>query len=247
MQHRTVRDVMSHRVVTVATTTPFKEIARMLADQDVDAVPVQDAFGRLVGIVSAADLLRKQSVQADPQGHTAALPLEGGDRARVLAEDAAGLMSTGVVTAGPDWSLVEAARVMEVRGIGQLPVADETGRLLGIVSRSDLLRAFLRADAAIRTEIEFEVLQRTVQVRPGAVQVRVEQGVVTLWGRLGGAEAAVVERLCRSVDGVVAVHAHLRHDVDDRAIGTTDDVQTTGTHERETTVSTAPAPLGAAG
>ncbi|WP_236244646.1 CBS domain-containing protein [Streptomyces sp. CC210A] len=210
MQHRTVSDVMTHHVVSVRPDTPFKEVAQLLAAYDITAMPVVDARDRPVGVVSEGDLLRKPASLPDPAGRAAgARPLPR-EQERADAEDAGALMSAPAVTARPDWNVVETARVMARHGVKRLPVVDGTGRLVGIVSRADLLRPFLRSDTAIREEIDREVLGDTLGLARAAVRTEVRDGVVTLTGRVADrAQLVLVERLCRSVDGVVAVHARL--------------------------------------
>lgn len=216
MQHRTVHDVMTQGVVTARPDTPFKEVAGLFHRNDITAVPVVDDRDHPLGMVSEADLLRNEAVQPDPEGHSAAARLSPHERARAEAETAGGLMSSPAVTARPDWSIVEAARVMDRKKVKRLPVVDEAGRLVGIVSRTDLLQVFLRQDAEIRAEIMHDVLGETLWLAPTAVEVTVHDGVVTLAGRVEQKSLIpIVERLCRSVDGVVAVHHTLGYTVDD--------------------------------
>ncbi|MEU9126891.1 CBS domain-containing protein [Kitasatospora sp. NPDC048540] len=215
MQHRTVSDVMTRRVVTARPGTPFKEIAELLDRNGITAVPVVDDRNHPLGVVSEADLLRRQARLPDPQGHTG--PLHGQPDSLTGAETAESLMTSPAVCARPGWSVVEAARTMDRERIKRLPVVDETERLTGIVSRSDLLRLFLRHDTAIREEISRDVLDRTLNLAPGTVQVAVHEGVVTLSGRVERQDLLpVIERLCASIDGVVSVHqtiARLRDDI----------------------------------
>lgn len=219
MQHRTVSDVMTHGVVTARPGTPFKEIAELFERNDITAVPVVDERDHPLGIVSEADLLRKQAHLPDPQGHTGNLRGQPHDSALTDAETADGLMTSPAVCARPEWSIVEAARTMDREKIKRLPVVDEAGRLTGIVSRSDLLRLFLRHDTAIREEINRDILDRTLHLSPSAVRVTVNDGVVTLTGRVEQNDLVpVIERLCASVDGVVSVHQSIEHPLDD--IGT---------------------------
>ncbi|WP_327068604.1 CBS domain-containing protein [Kitasatospora sp. NBC_01302] len=216
MQHRTVHDVMTQGVVTARPDTPFKEVAGLFHRNDITAVPVVDDHDRVLGMVSEADLLRNEAVQPDPEGHTARARLSPRERARAEAETAGALMTSPAVTARPEWSIVEAARVMDRKKVKRLPVVDEAGRLVGIVSRSDLLQVFLRHDAAIREEITHDVLGQTLWLAPTSVEVTVHDGVVTLTGRVEQKSLIpIVERLCRAVDGVVAVHHTLGYTVDD--------------------------------
>ena len=216
MLHRTVQDVMTHEVATVRRDTPFKTIAQLLAKNDVTAVPVVDGQYRPIGIVSDSDLLRKEQVQPEPEDRSPVPWLHPRDRARAEAETAADLMNTQVFTARPEWSVVEAARTMDHHHVKRLPVVGDTGTLVGIVSRGDLLQVFLRHDTAIREEIAHDVLQHTLHLAPDAVQVDVQDGIVTLRGEVRRKSTLpVVLRLCRTVDGVVAVHNQLRYAFDD--------------------------------
>ncbi|MFF7295484.1 CBS domain-containing protein [Streptomyces sp. NPDC008265] len=190
MRHRSVSALMTPSPVTVRRTTAFKEIARLLEEFDITAVPVVDAVGHPVGVVSEADLLRRP-----PTGGTAT---------------AEGLMTSPAITARPGWSVVRAARVMRRHQVKRLPVVDAEGRVIGVLSRSDLIRLFLRSDHAIQQEIIEDVLTRTLGITPSAITVVVDDGVVTLSGALPQPERMpVVLRLCQSVDGVVDVDNRL--------------------------------------
>ncbi|MFE7339577.1 CBS domain-containing protein [Streptomyces griseus] len=219
MQHRTVFEVMTHRVVTVSPATPFKEIVRLLAEHDISAVPVVDEDRRLLGVVSEADLLRDTAELPDLEGRWAGIRMLSQERGLPEAETAADLMTSPAVSAQPGWNLVETARTMHRKEVKRLPVIDETGRLVGVVSRTDLLRPFLRGDAAIRDEIEHDVLADTLRLAPETLRVTVDDGVVTLTGRVDErADIPVIVRLCRSVDGVVALHESIDHASDDAAL-----------------------------
>src|SRR2546427_5423846 len=182
MHHRTVADLMTHMVVRVQRDTPFKQIAELLDEHDITAVPVVDAGDQPVGIVSEADLLRKAAGERDPSGRLGRVSQLPEERAKFEATTAEGLMTSPVVCARPDWNVVEAAHVMQERGVKRLPVVDEVGRLVGIISRSDLIRIFLRRDSAIRDEICEDVVVRTMRESPSAVHVEVKNSQVTLGG-----------------------------------------------------------------
>lgn len=216
MWHRTVSDLMTTSVIKVRRDTGFKEVAKLLAEHDITAVPVLDDEEHAVGVVSEADLLRKEAAQLDPAGLLPVLRPEPADRAKAEAITAEGLMNSPAVTAMPQWTVVEAAQVMERHHVKRLPVVDEADRLVGLISRADLLRVFLRSDSAIREEISGEVLLRTLGIPPGAVTVRVVDGRVSLKGTVERKSLVpVVIRLCQGVDGVVDVSAELQHRVDD--------------------------------
>ncbi|MBV2155163.1 CBS domain-containing protein [Kitasatospora sp. SUK 42] len=218
MKHRIVGELMTHAVVHVRPDTGFKEIARLLAEHDITSVPVLDRDDRPLGLVSEADLLLNEAAQEDPTGLLLTPALPPRDSARSRATTARGLMTSPAVCARPEWTVVEAARLMQARGLKRLPVVDEAGRLIGIVSRSDLLRVFLRHDRAIGEEIRQDVLDRTLGLSPDGVDVQVKDGRVTLTGTVERrALVSVVERLCRSVDGVVDVTCRLGHRTDESA------------------------------
>jgi CBS domain-containing protein len=202
---------MTRDVVRARRDMPFKEIVKLLADSDVTAVPVVDDLDRPLGVVSEADLLRKSSAQADPSGRTPIPHLEAWERAKAEGARAEELMSAPAVCARPEWTVVETARLLAVQNIKRLPVVDETDRLLGIVSRGDLLRIFLRRDDAIHDEITRDVLQRTLRLAPSQVTVEVREGQVALGGRRGREpdprhRPAVPERRRRGL-GLRAHHA----------------------------------------
>ncbi|MEV8099897.1 CBS domain-containing protein [Kitasatospora sp. NPDC085879] len=216
MQHRSVHDVMTQEVVTARPDTPFKEVAGLFHRNDITAVPVLDEQDRPIGMVSEADLIRKEAVLPDPEGRAPGRWLPPKDRARAEAETAGGLMTTPAVTARPTWSVPEAARQMDKHKVKRLPVVDEAGRLVGIVSRRDLLEVFLRHDAAIREEIVHDVFGQILWTSAEDIQVTVDDGVVTVAGRLPRRSLIpIAEQLCRAVDGVVGVHQTLDWTEDD--------------------------------
>lgn len=216
MEHRTAGELMTRKVVTARGDTPFKELVALLSEHDVTAVPVLDRAGRPMGVVSEADLLRKSSSRSDLSGRTPIPHLEEWERAKAEGARAEELMSAPAVCAHPEWTVVETARFMAVQGVKRLPVVDEADRLVGIVSRADLLRIFLRRDEAIREEIERDVLGRTLRLAPSAVTVDVHDGQVRLGGSVPYRSLIpVLERLCASVDGVVSVSGQPTAEVDD--------------------------------
>ncbi|GGS26474.1 hypothetical protein GCM10010252_76710 [Streptomyces aureoverticillatus] len=215
LQHRTMQDPMTHTVAHASRDTRFKALAALLTDNDITAVAVVDGRNCPIGMVSEADPFRHAAVLPAPGGHTSTLPPAPRDRDR--ADTATGLMSAPVITARPQWSVAEAARATDRHEVKRVPVLDEIGQLIGIVSRSDLLRV-LRRDTAIGEEITREVLR----VGPGAVDVTVADGVVTLRGKVGSKSLALITvRPCRGVDGAVTVHEELRFD-DDSEAGSTE-------------------------
>jgi CBS domain-containing protein len=199
-----VRDVMSTDVVTVGKITSYKQVARLMTEHKVNALPVVIKNGHVVGVVSETDVLRKE----ERRFRRLVSGLSGRarrERAKAEARTAAELMTSPVITTHPDASLASAARLMSDHHIRRLPVLDASGALIGIVSRRDLLRVFLRPDAEVGAEVH-GVLTGVLLEDPDSVQVQVRDGVVTLRGSLREPElipAAV--RLASDVDGVVAV------------------------------------------
>ena len=217
MRHLEVDDVMTRRVTTVQVGARFKDVARALAEHKISAVPVLDGDGTLVGMVSEADLLRKE------QYHEDALPTRrrfGSRRERVLRAKALGdfagdVMTAPAITIGPEATVVEAAKLMIEQNVKRLPVVDADGCLIGIVSRADLLWVFLRPDDEIAEEIRHEVLARVLLQEP-TYTVAVTDGIVTLSGKLDRRSTVeIADRLVRAVDGVVDVVNGLTYQVDD--------------------------------
>ncbi|MET9953783.1 CBS domain-containing protein [Streptomyces sp. NPDC006339] len=187
MRHRSVADLMTPTAVAVQPGTPFKEIARLLDEYGITAVPVVDEDNRPVGVVSEADLLRRHTDKDGPS-------------------TAEAMMSSPVVVARPSWTAVEAARLMERHRVKRLPVVDADGRLIGVLSRSDLLQLFLRRDRAIQEEILEDVVTRILGLSPASLHIDVAEGRVTLSGTLPRRRLApIFVRLCEDVDGVVEV------------------------------------------
>jgi CBS domain-containing protein len=219
LRHRLVGELMTTSVVTVSPETPFKEIARKLAHDDVSAVPVLDEQDRPLGVVSEADLMRHQAAGEDPVGLLPPVRLAPDDAARSNGTTARELMTAPAVCARPDWTVVEGARVMNDQALKRMPVVDEAGRLIGIISRSDLLRVFLRNDRAIGEEIRHDILAQTLRLSADVVRVDVKDGEVTLTGTLESrSEREVLVRLCRGVDGVVGVTDALERRAEDTAV-----------------------------
>lgn len=213
----TVHDVMSSPVETVGPTTGFKEIAWLLRARRISALPVVDTSGTLLGVVSQTDLVLKE----DRDGLEAERGLLGRRRSReALAKAAARtaweLMTSPAITIGPQAPVAQAARLMRLRGVKRLPVVDDQGRVIGIVSRGDLLAVFARPDVDIRREIVDGVIVRTLMLDPVPYTVIVEDGIVHLTGQADRrTDATLVERLARRVDGVVDVRSELTYRYDD--------------------------------
>ena len=217
---RRVRDVMTQEVVTVDEHASFKDIATLIGERRVSAVPVIDREGRVLGIVSEADLVLKEEF---PEGPAGGRLFQGRrqrmERAKAAGNTAAELMTAPAVTIGPDASVANAARLLHRHGIKRMPVVDPAGPLLGIVSRADLIKVFLRSDTEIAQEVRQEVLVRAMWVDPDTVTVKVHDGVVTLSGQLERRSLIpITVSLVHGLDGVVDVVDRLSFEVDDSPI-----------------------------
>lgn len=211
-----VQDVMTTDVLSVREGTAYREIVDVLAGRHVTAVPVVDGARQVLGVVSEADLLYKVELLGRPrQRRVLANRHRREARAKATATLAGDLMTTPAVTVAPDAPLPEAARIMDERQVKRLPVVDDLGRLVGIVTRGDLLRVHLRRDVEIRRDV-VDGLRRTLGVPAGVVDVTVHGGVVTLTGQLDRwSTVHLALRLTRQVGGVVEVVDALGYAIDD--------------------------------
>ncbi|MEU7746050.1 CBS domain-containing protein [Nonomuraea sp. NPDC049158] len=220
MKRRTVADVMTAKVVTVTARTPFKDIAETLIAGGISAVPVVDDDGHVVGMVSEADLLRKEEFREQFYREGYQPPLRARLRhpkgKRKAAGDTAGeLMTSPAITVSPQASVVSAARLMDAHDVKRLAVVDQAGVLVGIVSRRDLVKLFLRSDDDIAAEVREDILDRGLWVDTSGVVVQVRHGVVTLSGQMDRkTETAIAVRMTGRVNGVVDVIDELtwKHD-----------------------------------
>ncbi|MFE5298184.1 CBS domain-containing protein [Streptomyces sp. NPDC056632] len=192
MRHLKVADLMTDDVVSAVSSTGFREVAKLLAEHDISGLPVVDEDDRVVGVVSASDLLTRREPTVQD------------------------LMSAPAVTVHAEETAGDTARLMVRRGVERLPVVDEEERLVGIVTRRDLLRVFLRPDAEIRRRICEEIVADALGMPEDAVEVHVLDGVVTVGGRVRRrSRARMLVGLAARVDGVVAVVDRLSFQEDD--------------------------------
>ena len=210
----TVADVMTRDVVSVTPATGYKEIVRLLGHHHISAVPVVDG-GRVVGIVSEADLLLKEEGVTTRLVHL----LEGMQRRerRLKAEGstAAELMTSPAITIFPEAHLPEAARLMDAHHVKRLPVVDGDA-LVGLCSRADLLKVFLARDEDIRDRVVEGIIEGWMWLDPSAVEVTVDAGVVTLHGELDRrSEAEILVRLTSTLESVIRVNDELTWRFDD--------------------------------
>jgi CBS-domain-containing membrane protein len=224
-----VEDVMTREVVAARPDTPFKDLVRLLYEHRVSGVPVIDASSdRLVGIVTETDLLGTEEAES-------AAGAETGGRGRSLLEwlvhprrlaavqrraadlSAQDVMHRDVITAVPGMRVRDAVHAMLRAGVKRLPVVDGDGRVVGIVSRRDLLAPYLRPEQEIAREVIQDVIVGVMWLDPATIQVEVDRGVVTLNGQVDRKSTKdILAALVRRVDGVVGVEDRLTYREDDR-------------------------------
>ena len=218
---KTVQDLMTRSVVSVRAETPLKEVARLLVGHRISGLPVVDEGDRVLGVVSEADLLLKEQ---DPE-LLVRRPLarffgeSKANRARLAkigAWTAGDAMTAPAITILPTQRISAAAAVMTERCVNRLPVVDENRRLLGIVTRADLIRAFIRTDADLARTIREEVLLRNLWLDPLTFQIDVRDGRVEIRGHVERwSTAEMVERTVALVPGIVDVRSLITWSLND--------------------------------
>ncbi len=208
-----VEDVMTTEVWTVRSETSLKEAAEILAQRRISGLPVVDAEDHVVGVLSEGDILFKERGLQQKRGlldRWLDLPLPD-ITSKLEARTAGEAMSAPAVTIGRKRPLTEAANTMIEEGVNRLPVVDAEGKLLGIISRADLVRAFVRSDDEIAREIEEDVIRRTLWIAPESIEVSVSHGEVRLTGEVETkADAELIPAFVQRVPGVVSVLSKLR-------------------------------------
>jgi len=211
-----VASVMTATPVVATELTGFKEIAELLAKHRISALPVVDKAGRLVGVVSEADLLLKETFAPGADRPLLESGRKRRERAKAGALVARDLMTSRAVAIGPAAPITEAARVMHDMNVKRLPVVDGDGRVIGIVTRGDLLRVFLRPDSLIREDVVEGLIVRTLWMDPNNIVVQVVNGVVELTGEVDRkSDIRVLANMIGGLDGVVGVVEDLRYRYDD--------------------------------
>ena len=215
-----VRDVMTHSVLSVRREAPLKEVALVLVDHRISGVPVVDVDGAVLGVVSEADLLMKER-GADAVRHRPLARFLGESResrsqlAKLAAVTAGEAMTAPAVTIESGRRISEAAALMIARRVNRLPVVDD-GRLVGIVTRADLVRAYVRSDDELARTIREDVLLRILWLDPSVFTVVVTDGVASISGRVERRSTAeMVEQAVSMVPGIMDVHADVTWGLDD--------------------------------
>lgn len=207
-----VEEVMTKEPIAVGPETPLKDVAAILVANGISGLPVIGVEKEVLGVVSEADLVAKSAL---PEERERLLPLRrtGKDPKKASARTAGEAMTSPALTIGPRRNVGEAARTMIEHGVNRLPVVDDAGHLVGIVTRADLVRTFARPDEEIRREIEQEVVLGMLWIPPDRVKVQVHRGEVKLEGRLETeVDVELLPRLVERVPGVVSVTADLHAD-----------------------------------
>lgn len=203
-----VADLMTREVVSVSPDTTIKDVAGLLVEHRISGVPVCDDSGRVIGVVSEADLLYRESEPAKRDGPLAWLFQDEvhAEARKAAARTAGEAMSSPPITIAGFRVAAAAARAMLDNRIKRLPVVDIHGKLQGIVTRSDLVRAFVRTDAEIEREIRTDIVERTLWSGPDAVDVSVADGEVALSGELETqGDVEILQKLVARVPGVLGV------------------------------------------
>lgn len=219
----TVQDVMTTAVLTVRPDTPLREVARLLVERRISGAPVVDDDGRVLGVVSEADLLvKEQGPVSVPRGTLDRFLGESDEtrqlRAKAEARTAGDAMTAPAITIEAGASVHRAAAQMIERRVNRLPVVDR-GRLVGIVTRADLVRSFVRSDEQLARTIREDVLLKALWIDPEQVTVDVTDGVATIRGSVDRrSTAGMVASMVEMVPGVVGVTAEIAWSVDDRDI-----------------------------
>jgi CBS domain-containing protein len=206
-----VNDLMSRDVLTATPETPLKEAAALLAEKGISGLPVVDENGAVVGVLSEADVVVKAGSEAPRGGLLGWLMEPDFDfHDKITAKTVGEAMSAPAVTIEPGKQVHEAARLMVAESVNRLPVVED-GKLVGILTRADVVRAFTRTDAEIEDEIREEILRRTLWLEPGKVTAEVIGGAVRLEGEVETeADKELLPVFVARVPGVISVQADLR-------------------------------------
>ena len=209
-----VQDAMTREVTTTRVDAALKDAAMELVQGRISGMPVLDDDRKVIGVISETDILAKEGEERRAGGfqHWLVDPGDPWVAARFDAITVGDAMSAPARTITPERPITEVATMMLDEDVNRLPVVDADGVLVGLISRGDLVRAFVRSDDEIRQEIEEDVVRRMLWLSPQTVSVTVEQGMVTLEGEVASeADAELLPTFARKVPGVVAVSSSLTH------------------------------------
>jgi CBS domain-containing protein len=214
-----ISELMTEDVVAIGPDASLKDVAVILAERKISGLPVISEQRSVIGVVSEADILVKEQGPEPQHGGFFGWLLEGGlaDEEKLAARTAGEAMTSPAITIAAERQVSEAARLMVEKGIKRLPVVDAEGKLAGIVTRADLVKAFARPDAEIEREIREEVARRTLWIEDEKLEVKVQRGEVTLSGQVERrSDAELFPRFVARVPGVISVRSTLTWEWDDR-------------------------------
>ncbi len=217
-------DVMTAGVITVAPDANIQMAARTMLEKRISALPVVDQGGKLIGIISEGDLIRRTEVGTEASNSWWLRLLYDNEKLATQFVKAHGVrvadvMSRDVVTAAPETPLAEIARLLEKNRIKRVPILKD-GKLVGVVSRANLLQALASAKPAFdgKLTVSDNLLRDNILNRlwdqpwahPGMINVIVSSGVVDLWGTISSdTERKALKILVSETPGVVTVNDHL--------------------------------------
>jgi len=209
--HSRVRDVMTTDIVAIDRITPFKQIAWLLVQHQINGVPVLSLGRHVAGVVTESDLIAARAKHAGERRRWTGAPVYGTDRSRYERLTGEHLMTAPAITIHPDTAIAGAARLMTEHHIKLLPVVNEDGKIEGVVTRRDLLNVFLVADAEVARQVR-ELLDEMAAGEPGAIKVEVQSGIVTLTGQPEAAtrtQVAAAVDAAWDIDGVLDIIDHV--------------------------------------
>jgi CBS domain-containing protein len=211
-----VKELMTTELITVSRESSLKEAARRMLAAGVSGLLVTDAAGNLEGVITEADFVKAESGRRTVKRARLLEWFSNGKHEIPSSERLVGdVMTADVITLGPYADHAEAARLMQRAAIKRIPIVDEADRLVGIVSRSDIMRAFARPDSEILDEIVDHIICDVLWLDPRRVQVSSVDGNVTLTGHLEThGDTTLLEDLVRRVDGVVSLASSLTWEID---------------------------------
>ncbi len=199
-----VLDAMTTDVLTIGPDDSLKGAARLMLARGVSGLPVIDADNKLVGIVTEADFVRQEAERSLYSRRRLLATVFGDGDAREHGETVRDVMTASPLVVTADARIVEAARVMNERGVKRLPVVDSEGSLIGIISRADIVAAYVRPDDVIEDAVREDIIKRVLMVDPVDLEVSVDDGVVSVKGQVDNrVDAQILEELTWRLEGVV--------------------------------------------